>query len=131
VPGGVAAFCWALTRSVTAYWAHPGALRRFAPAEVAWMAGSPLALICVVAGLARTVRRLRLPVRVLRYEALLAGAAAGTMAAFLAGAACWVLAGGAGPRGLFHVGTIDLVDLVAMAAALAVACRAAQRVQHS
>src|SRR5258707_1134884 len=29
VPGGVAAFCWAATLSVSAYWAHPGALLSF------------------------------------------------------------------------------------------------------
>ena len=44
VPGGVAAFAWASTLSVTSYWAHPSALAAFPPAEVAWMFISPFAL---------------------------------------------------------------------------------------
>jgi hypothetical protein len=50
VPGGVAAFSWASTLSVSSFWAHPAALAAFPPAELAWMALSPLAVACVVAG---------------------------------------------------------------------------------
>ena len=42
VPGGIAAFSWASTLSVSSYWAHPGALAGFPAAELAWMAASPL-----------------------------------------------------------------------------------------
>ena len=42
VPGGVAAFTWASTLSVSSYWAHPGALLSFPVGEVAWMALSPI-----------------------------------------------------------------------------------------
>jgi hypothetical protein len=38
-----------------------------------------------------------------------------------------VISGGPSPRGLFRVGTIDLVGVAVMAAALIVAFRAAQR----
>lgn len=57
--------------SVTSYWAHPHGLELFPAAEFAWMAISPLAMICVVAGAAKTVRRLDLTDRLLRYETCL------------------------------------------------------------
>ncbi|MGI9007854.1 MAG: hypothetical protein ACR2FU_16920 [Streptosporangiaceae bacterium] len=50
VPGGLAAFGWAATMWVTSYWAHPGALAAFPPGQVAWMAVSPAATGCLVAG---------------------------------------------------------------------------------
>ena len=63
VPAGVAAFGWAATLSVSAYWAHPAALAAFPAAEIAWMALSPVALIAGVAGVAGVVRRLDLSAR--------------------------------------------------------------------
>ena len=57
VPGGVAAFAWASTLSVSSFWAHPAALAAFPAAELAWMVLSPLALACLVAGAATAVRR--------------------------------------------------------------------------
>ena len=130
VPGGVAAFSWAATLSISSYWAHPAALAAFPAAEIAWMAISPAALIAGVAGVAWLVRRLELSPRVLRFQARLAGSAAAVMAVFLAGAGCWVVAAGPGP-GLVHAGTIDTVGLVVMAAALAVARRAVRRAARS
>jgi len=130
VPGGVAAFSWAATLSVSSYWAHPGALAAFPAAEVAWMAVSPLALIALVAGIARTMRRLDWSPRLLRYEAWLVGAAAAGTTVFLAGACCWVLAEGSRP-GLFHAGAIDVVSLAVMVLALSVARRATGRARKS
>jgi hypothetical protein len=127
VPGGVAAFGWATTLSVSSYWAHPAALAAFPAGEIAWMAGSPAALAGLAAGLSMTVRRLGLPARVLRYQARLGAVAAGVMAVFLAGAACWVLAGGPGPRNLFRPGAIDVLALVMMALALAAGWQALHR----
>ena len=49
------------------------------------------------------------------------------MAVFLTGAALWVVDGGPGPRGLFHIGSIDIVELIALAASLALAGRAVER----
>jgi hypothetical protein len=46
------------------------------------------------------------------------------MAAFLAGAASWIISGGPAPRGLFRVGLIDGIGLAVMGAALVLAFRA-------
>jgi hypothetical protein len=127
VPGGVAAFLWASTLSLTSYWAHPEALARFPAAELVWMAASPLAIVGLVTGAAKTVRRVDLSVPAMRYQARLAQMAAVVMVAFLGGACGWVLEGGPGPRDLFHAGAIDGGGLLAMGLALAVAHRAARR----
>jgi len=123
LPAGVAAFGWAATLSVSAYWAHPAALAAFPGPEIAWMAVSPAALAAAVAGVAGLVRRLDLSPGILRYEAWLASSAAAAMAVFLSGACCWVLAEGSGP-GLFHAGAIDAGSLAVMAVALVMAQRA-------
>jgi hypothetical protein len=122
VPPGVSAFVWAATRGVTSYWLHPSALRSFPAIEVAWMAVSVLAIACVVVGLTKTIRRLEVSPAVWRYEANLARATGVVMLAFLTGAASWVFAANpAGPTGVYRVGTIDVVGLVVMAVAWAVA----------
>ncbi|MGA2530667.1 MAG: hypothetical protein ABSG36_16105 [Acidimicrobiales bacterium] len=127
VPGGVAAFSWASTLSVSSYWAHPHALAAFPPAEIAWMAVSPVAILALVTGSAKTLRRVELSTRALRYESRLARLAGSAMAVFLIGSCAWVLDGTAGPKGLFHTGAIDIAGLVAMAAAVALGNRASQR----
>jgi hypothetical protein len=127
VPGWVASFCWAATLWITSYWAHPGALATFPASEVAWMFASPIAMLAVLVGAARTIRRLPLSPRVLRYESSLGLTAAVVLAGFLAGASSWVISGGPSPRGLFRVGAIDTVGVAVMAAALILAFRAAQR----
>jgi hypothetical protein len=127
VPGGVAAFGWAVTLSVTSYWAHPAALLAFPAAELGWMVISPAALAGLAAGLARLVRRLDLPPRLLRYQARLGQLAAAGMAVFLAGAASWVLAGQRGSGTLFRPGAIDVAELAVMALALAVGWQAMHR----
>jgi hypothetical protein len=118
VPGLIARFCWAATLWITSYWAHPGALSSFPTSEVEWMAIAPGALILAFGGTARTLRRLDLSPRLLRYEAGVGAAAAAVMAIFLAGAGSWVISGGPAPRGLFRVGAIDAVALIVMGAAL-------------
>lgn len=118
VPGGVAAFAWACTLPVTSYWAHPAALASFPPAELAWLATSPITLACLVAGIRGLLRRVQLPPGALRFEAWLAAAAGAAMAAFLGGALCWIAEGGPGPRGLFRAGTIDGAALAVMTVAL-------------
>lgn len=70
VPGGVAAFGWAATLSVTSFWAHPGLLGRFPVAELAWMVLSPLAGIVLAGAVAIVMRRLSLPRRMVGYLAL-------------------------------------------------------------
>jgi hypothetical protein len=129
-PAGVAAFSWAATLSVSAYWAHPAALAAFPVEEITWMAVSPAALIAAIAGVAGLVRRLDLSARALRYEAWLAGGAAGTMTIFLAGACWWVLAGASGP-GLFRPGAIDAASVAVMMLALWMARRAMSQARKS
>jgi hypothetical protein len=127
VPGGVAAFSWASTLSVTSYWAHPTALSTFPLTEVAWMIGSPIALVTVAAGCAKIVRRAHLSARVLRAEMLLGQLAAAAMALFVLAAGLWMLNGGPGPRGLFTIGAIDRFALIAMVVCLLVAIRSLGR----
>ncbi len=120
VPGGVAAYAWASTLFVTSYWVHPAALSTFPTPEVAWMVVSPVALAAALVGVAKLIRRLAFTDGVLRYERELASAATVVMAAFFTGAALWVFDGGPGPRNLFHVGAIDIIDLMALAGAMAI-----------
>ncbi|MGO8893154.1 MAG: hypothetical protein ACLQB1_26225 [Streptosporangiaceae bacterium] len=127
VPGGVAAFSWASTLSVSSFWAHPAALAAFPAAELAWMALSPLAAACVVAGAAAAVRRTELPPGVLRFEVRLGIAACVTMAVFLGGCSAWITDRAPGPGNLFHPGAIDVAGAAVMAAAVAVAQRAARQ----
>ena len=128
VPGGVAAWAWASTLFVTSYWAHPAALAGFPAGEVAWMVVSPISLAATLVALAKLVRRLELSPRLLRYQRRLTYAATVAMAAFFTGAGLWVFDGGPGPHNLFHIGAIDVVDLVAMAVALAMTTQAVRRV---
>jgi hypothetical protein len=123
VPGGVAAFSWASTLSVSSFWAHPAALAAFPAAELAWMALSPLAVAAAVTGAAAVVRRAGLSPRVLRFETWLGRAACAAMAVFLAGTCAWVLA--RAPGAMFRPGLIDVAGLVVLALALAVAHQAA------
>jgi len=137
VPGGVAAFSWASTLSVSSFWAHRAALAAFPAAELAWMALSPLAVAAAVTGAAAVVRRAGLAPdvlspRVLRFETWLGRLACAAMAVFLAGTCAWVApllgagalgAGGAGS--VFRPGAIDVAGLAVLALALAVARQAA------
>jgi hypothetical protein len=124
VPAGLAAFEWATSLSVSAYWAHPGALAAFPGAELAWMTVSPLALACAVIAAATLVRRAELTPRLLAFEARLGTVACAAMAVFLAGCSCWVATGG--QRSLFHAGLIDVAGVAIMALALGVAQQAAR-----
>jgi hypothetical protein len=129
VPGGVAAFSWASTLSVSAYWAHPHALGAFPTPEIVWMVVSPLAMVSVVVSIAKIVRRVDLGQRALRFERRLAQAASVVMVLFVTGACLWVVRGGPGPRNLFHTGVIDVVGVVVMVAALGLALRSTSRAQ--
>jgi hypothetical protein len=124
VPGGVAAFAWASTLSVSSFWAHPAALAAFPAAELTWMVLSPLALACLVAGAATAVRRAELSPALLRFEGRLGVAACVTMAAFLGGGCAWLAGRTAPPGSPFRPGAIDVAGLAVMALALAVARQA-------
>jgi hypothetical protein len=125
VPGGMAAFGWASTLSVTSFWAHPGLLGRFPAAELAWMMLSPVAGIALAGALVTTVRRLSLPRRLVGYLGRLARGAWWASAAFAAGAAMWML-GRSSTAGLFRPGLVDGAELVIMMLALAVALSASR-----
>ena len=126
VPGGVAAFAWASTLSVSSYWAHPGALASFPAAELAWMTLSPLAVVGLTGGAAALVRRTELSPRVLDAETRLGTAACAVMAVFLCGCCAWILGGGPGPRNLFHAGAIDAAGAVVLTIAFVGARQAAR-----
>jgi len=135
VPGGLAAFEWALSLSVSSYWAHPNALAAFPAPELAWMAVSPVALAATVASAALCVRRVTLPPKLLRFEVRLAAVACAVMVVFLAACCCWV----ATSRHLdaqnpavtgqiqYHAGLIDVVGMVALTAALTAGAQAASQ----
>jgi hypothetical protein len=134
IPGGVSAFEWATSLSVSSYWAHPGALGAFPAPEVAWMAVCPLAQAAAVISAAIVVRRSALSARVLAFETRLAAAACTVMILLLAGCSCWVATGGqpaggqrsGGQPSLFHAGLIDVAGIAVLALALAIAVQAAR-----
>jgi hypothetical protein len=130
VPGGMAAFSWASTLSVSSYWAHPGALLSFPGPEIAWMAVSPVAMLCLIVGVVKLIRRVELPIRVLRFEAMLARVSTLGMIMFLAASCSWLVDGGSGPRNLFHAGAIDVAGVVTMTLALTVAHRAVNQARR-
>jgi hypothetical protein len=131
VPGGMAAFGWAATLFVSAYWAHPASLLSFPAPELAWMVVSPIALVCFAVGAVGLVRKIELSPKLLRFEARLAQLGGMVMVMFLIGASLWVVDGGPGPRNLFHVGVIDIGSICVMVASLATAGRALQLIGRS
>jgi hypothetical protein len=129
VPAGLAAFGWASTLSVSAYWAHPGVWGVFPAAELAWMVLSPLAWAGALVGVAGVARRLDFPVRLQAYMAWLGAAATIAGIGLVGGAAWWALARGQAEDGLFRPGLIDLAGLGIMATAAVVALRSAAMIQ--
>jgi hypothetical protein len=128
VPGGVAAFTWAVTLFVTAYWAHPGLLAAFPAPERAWMAVSPLLLGAAVACAVLLVRRAGLSPRAARFEAGLAAAGCAVMTAVTALSLAWLAAAGplAGQRGIFHAGWVNVACTAVLALALLTGLAAAR-----
>jgi hypothetical protein len=122
IPAGLQAFAWALSLSVTSFWAHPAALAAIPGAEVAWMELSPLALVAATAAAVTLVRRVDISRRLLRYETGLAWLSCAVMGIFLAGCGYWVCVGR--QPGLMHAGLIDIGGTAVIALALAVALQA-------
>ncbi|HEX9065299.1 MAG TPA: hypothetical protein VF843_09330 [Streptosporangiaceae bacterium] len=124
---GLAAFGWAVTMWVTSYWAHPSALAAFPAGQLAWLAVSPAATACLVAGMVQLGRRLPLSARSLRYQAT-AALLGGTGAALLAaGTLSWLSDADSGPVRLFRAGTIGQACLAVIAIAAVTGGCAARR----
>ena len=128
VPGGLAAFTWAVTLFVSAYWAHPGMLAAFPGAERAWMALSPLILAIAVVSTVTLVRRAGLSPRTARFEARLGLACCVIMTAFLALCTAWLAADGplAGQPALFHAGWVNVASVAILAVTLLAALQASR-----
>ena len=90
IPSGLAAFVWAVTLFVSAYWGHPSMLTTLPVDERVWMTLSPFVLAAAVACAAVLVRRVRLSPRVAAFEACLGLAACVTMAAFVVCYGVWI-----------------------------------------
>ena len=133
VPGGLAAFIWAVTLFVSAYWAHPGVLAAFPGTELAWMELSPLLFAVAVASAVILVRRAGLSPRLARFEARLGLACCAVMTAFLALCAAWLAADGplAGGTPLFHAGWINVVSTAVLAVTLTAAVVAARTARRT
>lgn len=127
VPGGLAAYIWAVTLFVTTYWRHPALLASFPAAERNWMMLCPLVTAIAIASAALLVRRAGLSARVTRFEARIGVAGCALMTAFLAicGGYIWLAARAEG-IGLLHVGLINEVSTVVLALSLAAGLQAAR-----
>jgi hypothetical protein len=133
VPGGLAAFIWAVTLFVSAYWGHLGMLAAFPAAERAWMALSPLVLAIAVASAVTLVRRAGLSPRLARFEARLGLACCVIMTAFLALCVGWLASDGplAGRPALFHAGWINVASAAILAATMLAALQASRTAAHA
>jgi len=129
IPAGLQAFAWALSLSVTSFWAHPAALMAMPGGERYWMADSPIALGAATVAAAMLLRRVELPPRLLAYETSLAAVATAVMGVFLGGCAYWVYAGRS--PGLVHAGLIDIGGAAVLAIALALALQAQRNAWRS
>jgi len=129
VPGRVAAFGWAATMSITSYWGHPAALAAFPPSQLAWMVISPAAAGCLLTGIAKMLRRVRMSPRVFRYETCVGHLAVAGLAVSVAGALSWIAAAGDGPAAPFRAGLIDRGALGVLALAAVAATAALRRTQ--
>lgn len=125
VPGGVGAFSWAATMSVTSYWLHLHELVAFPASELAWMVISPLAVLTAITGGALAVARSSTTPHILAWDRRLIKGVQWSMVAFALGAVTW-LADDAPrqPHYMFRKGFIDVVDLSLVVVMALVARRA-------
>jgi hypothetical protein len=131
VPGGLAAFGWASTLWVSAYWMHPGLWGVFPAAELTWMVLSPFAWAGLLTGLVGTARRLNPSPRLRAYLTGLGAIVAVAAIGLVAGAGCWVLARDPARTAPFRPGLIDVGGLAAMAVAAVIALRSAAALRHA
>jgi hypothetical protein len=127
VPGGLAAFAWSVTMWITSYWVHPSALAAFPAGQLAWMVISPAATGCLIAGSALLARRLSLPPRTLRYQAIVTVVAGIGLILLTAGSLFWLSAASRDPVPLFRAGVIGQASLVVLAFAAIAGISAARQ----
>jgi hypothetical protein len=124
-PAGPQAFAWSLTFWFSSAWAHWSWLTGFGGWELAWMAGSPLALAAATAAGVTLVRRAEFPPWLLSYETRLAALACAVMGVFLGGCGYWIYAGRhSGGVADAYAGVLDIGATAGLALALAAACQA-------
>jgi hypothetical protein len=128
VPAWLARVVWAATLWITSYWAHPAQLAAFPVSLVVWMLVSPFAWLVLICSSVRGLRQITLPKAGQRCAAVASAVAVALMTMFLSGAGLWMSSGRSGPRNLFAAGTIDLVILASLSAALTAATYLARRV---
>jgi hypothetical protein len=128
VPGGLAAYIWAVTLFVTAYWAHPALLAGFPAAELTWMLLCPVVIAVALVSAVLLVRRAGLCARTLRFEAWAGVAGCAVMAAFLGVWGGYVWHGAPQASGLspLHVGPLNEAGTAVLALSLAVGLQAAR-----
>jgi hypothetical protein len=119
-PARVADLGRAETLSISTYWVHPATLLSLPRLQLAWMVASPAALIVALTGFVAVVRRVTLSPAAIRYEARLAKIALMASAPCLGVAAWWVITSHAGPVNVYQAGSLDLLLIACMAAALVV-----------
>jgi hypothetical protein len=117
-PAWPARMAWALTLSLSSYWAHPGELARLGDRLMVWMVVSPCLIAVMVWNGCRVLSWIRLAPRALRFIRAAARIGVLSVAVFLIGALCWAADGSSGPHGLFVAGAIDTGLLVATTAGL-------------
>ncbi|HEX3907783.1 MAG TPA: hypothetical protein VHW92_07610 [Mycobacteriales bacterium] len=127
LPEHLAGFGWAETVGLTAYWAHPHDLLALPLGQLVWTVVSPITLAVTGLGAVRLVRRVSWSPTALTVEARLARAAAIGMLGILGSAAWWVVTSPAGSNDIFRAGSLDVLLVVSMVVALAVARAASTR----
>jgi hypothetical protein len=126
VPGGLAAFIWAVTLFWSTYWGHPAMFAALSPAERDWMTISPLLLAVAVSSAAILIRRAELPPRIAKFEVWLGAVSCVVMTAFLALWGGRMLVDRPPRVSVFQIGTINEVSIGVLALALFTGLHAAR-----
>jgi hypothetical protein len=130
IPDSAASFGWAETFTISTFWAHPRLLLAMPLTRLGWMVLSPLALVAGLVAVSMLLRRLDLSASVLRYEARLAKAAIVGMIPMLSAAAWWVFTSQHNADAGLRAGSLDVLLIAVMAAAVTIALLTTSRVRE-
>jgi hypothetical protein len=119
----------AATMSISTYWVHPATLISQPPAVQLWMIASPLCFVMFIMNASQVLRRVDLSELVLRYEARLVAIAIAAMVPMTAAAGWWVIGSQSDPGTALQAGSLDVVLIAAMAAAVAATGSAGRRIR--